>query len=312
MGSGLRFRAPGMTVRSNLRLRPGAYFGCVTASRVNTRRQADHDGSPVPDQPDALIDRLTQAPPVSDRERAGERLADFLDRAEADPDCSSLLPRLDGGLFRDLILSIADHSPFLWQVIVTNPARLQRLTLHAPEQVHAEIVQSQATLFRGIRAGILSRDDAVAAFRQNRNAHALLVALADIGGVWDVVEVTRALSEFADSSVRGGVNLVLTEMADLGRIILRDPEDPGDGSGFTVLALGKHGAGELNYSSDIDLVVFFDPQSPALPEGAEAPTLYTRIAQQLARLLQERTADGYVHRVDYRLRPDPGSTPTVS
>ena len=58
-----------------------------------------------------------------------------------------------------------------------------------------------------------------------------------------------------------------TEMADLGRIILQDPDDPGDGSGFTVLALGKHGAGELNYSSDIDLVVFFDPQSPRLARG---------------------------------------------
>ena len=58
-------------------------------------------------------------------------------------------------------------------------------------------------------------------------------------------------------------------------------------------------------------MVFFDPQTPALPEGAEGATLYTRIAQQLARLLQERTPDGYVHRVDYRLRPDPGSTPTA-
>ena len=86
---------------------------------------------------------------------------------------------------------------------------------------------------------------------------------------------------------------------------------PGEGSGFTVLALGKHGAGELNYSSDIDLVIFFDPETTALREPSEAATIYTRIAQQLAKLLQERTADGYVHRVDYRLRPDPGSTPTA-
>ena len=109
----------------------------------------------------------------------------------------------------------------------------------------------------------------------------------------------------------GGVNLVLTEMADLGRVNLQDPDRPGEGSGFTVLALGKHGAGELNYSSDIDLVIFFDPETTALRDPSEAATIYTRIAQQLAKLLQERTADGYVHRVDYRLRPDPGSTPTA-
>ena len=77
-----------------------------------------------------------------------------------------------------------------------------------------------------------------------------------------------------------------------------------------MLALGKHGAGELNYSSDIDLVVFFDPRSPrACPRARKRRPLYTRLAQQLAQLLQERTADGYVHRVDFRLRPDPGSTP---
>ena len=121
----------------------------------------------------------------------------------------------------------------------------------------------------------------------------------------------RSRSDFADASVRGGVDLVLTETADLGRIALANPDAPGEGSGFTVLALGKHGAGELNYSSDIDLVVFFDPHTSALPESAEPATVYTRIAQQLARLLQERTPDGYVHRVDYRLRPDPGSTPTA-
>ena len=67
--------------------------------------------------------------------------------------------------------------------------------------------------------------------------------------------------------MRGGVDLVLTETADLGRIALANPDAPGEGSGFTVLALGKHGAGELNYSSDIDLVVFFDPHTSALPKA---------------------------------------------
>ncbi len=80
---------------------------------------------------------------------------------------------------------------------------------------------------------------------------------------------TQALSDFADASVRGGVNLLLTEAAGTGRIILKNPDDPGPGSGFVVLALGKHGAGELNYSSDIDLVVFFDSAAPTLREGVE-------------------------------------------
>ncbi|MBZ6076433.1 bifunctional [glutamine synthetase] adenylyltransferase/[glutamine synthetase]-adenylyl-L-tyrosine phosphorylase [Microvirga puerhi] len=265
----------------------------------------------MPDTTHSLLSRLRQAPPVSDRRKAKAQLVDLNARIPNEPEAASLAPALGEGFLRDLLLALSDHSPFLWQLIRNEPARLAALMAAAPEDSHRAIAQDQANLFRRFRAGEIARDDVVRAFRRNRNSHALLVALADIGGVWGVEEVTAALSEFADASVRGGVNLVLTEMADLGRIRLANPDEPGESSGFTVLALGKHGAGELNYSSDIDLVVFFDPATPALPENAEAATVYTRIAQQLARLLQERTPDGYVHRVDYRLRPDPGSTPTA-
>jgi [glutamine synthetase] adenylyltransferase / [glutamine synthetase]-adenylyl-L-tyrosine phosphorylase len=265
----------------------------------------------VSDPKTSLLSRLTQAPPVADARRAKTQLADFVGRVRDEPEAAALLPHLEDGPFRDLLLALADHSPFLWRLVVSDPARMATLTLSSPEETHRAIVEDQANLFRGVRSGGMTRDDAVRAFRRNRNAHALLVALADIGGLWTMEEVTQALSDFADASVSGGVNLVLTEAADLGRIHLPNPDVPGEGSGFTVLALGKHGAGELNYSSDIDLVIFFDPDTSALKEGAEAATVYTRIAQQLARLLQERTPDGYVHRVDYRLRPDPGSTPTA-
>jgi glutamate-ammonia-ligase adenylyltransferase len=78
--------------------------------------------------------------------------------------------------------------------------------------------------------------------------------------------------------------------------------------GLVVLALGKLGAGELNYSSDVDLVVFYDADCTCLGEGVAPGPLYVRLTQALARLLSDRTSDGYVLRVDLRLRPDPGST----
>lgn len=265
----------------------------------------------VQDPNRSLVSRIAKTPPVADPKRAKAHLADFVARVREETDAADLLPHLDAGPLRDLLLALADHSPFLWQLVASDPARMATIALSAPEEFHSDLVGSQANLFRELRSGAMSRDEIVRAFRRNRNAHALLVALADIGGLWGTEQVIQALSDFADSSVAGGVNLVLTETADLGRIILTNPDAPGEGSGFTVLALGKHGAGELNYSSDIDLVIFFDPETPVLKEGAEAATVYTRIAQQLARLLQERTPDGYVHRVDYRLRPDPGSTPTA-
>jgi glutamate-ammonia-ligase adenylyltransferase len=265
----------------------------------------------VPDQKHSLLSRLTKAPLVADQRRARAQLKDFIERVREAPEAAALLEQLEGGHFRDLLLGLADHSPFLWQLVVKDPARVARLAFTAPEDVNRAVIGNQSNLFRELRSGAITHDEAVRMFRQNRNTHALLVAMADIGGLWSTEEVTQALSDFADASVYGGVNLVLTETADLGRITLQDPDAPGEGSGFTVLALGKHGAGELNYSSDIDLVIFFDPETKALRDPLDAATVYTRIAQQLAKLLQERTADGYVHRVDYRLRPDPGSTPTA-
>src|SRR5436190_906221 len=85
-------------------------------------------------------------------------------------------------------------------------------------------------------------------------------------------------------------------------------DEPEDGSGLVVLAMGKMGAGELNYSSDIDLIVFFDPAAPMLAEDIEPQPFFVRVTQAFTRLLQQRIGEGYVFRVDLRLRPDPSST----
>ncbi len=79
-------------------------------------------------------------------------------------------------------------------------------------------------------------------------------------------------------------------------------------SGYFILGMGKLGAGELNYSSDIDLIVFFRSRSLPFKAGREPQPAFVRMTQRLTKLLHERTAEGYVFRVDLRLRPDPGST----
>jgi glutamate-ammonia-ligase adenylyltransferase len=96
-----------------------------------------------------------------------------------------------------------------------------------------------------------------------------------------------------------------------GRLVATDQANPEIGSGLIVLAMGKMGAGELNYSSDIDLIVFFERDRTTLKPDIEPQTFFVRIAQGITRLLQQRTAEGYVFRVDLRLRPDPSSTPAA-
>jgi glutamate-ammonia-ligase adenylyltransferase len=153
-----------------------------------------------------------------------------------------------------------------------------------------------------------SPDELMPALRQFRDQAALLIALADCGGVWGVDEAVAALAETADAAVQVTVDHLLRRAAAMGRYQPSNPEAPGEGSGLLVLALGKHGARELNYSSDIDIVLFFDPEIAEAAGVAEPQGFYVRLARDLSRMLQERTPDGYVFRVDLRLRPDPAST----
>ncbi len=134
------------------------------------------------------------------------------------------------------------------------------------------------------------------------------MALADLGGCWDLDAVVQALSAFADASVSAATDALLRQGMAAGRFRPQDPEAPQVGSGLVVLALGKHGGAELNYSSDIDLIVFYEAERAAAATGGDPKAFFVKLAQGLVKLLSERTADGYVHRIDYRLRPDPGST----
>jgi glutamate-ammonia-ligase adenylyltransferase len=225
------------------------------------------------------------------------------------PDEIAALAGTYGDAFTALVQGVAAYSPFLWRLALADLGRLERFAASAPEVAQAEIVAAQRAIGRRFAAGELTRDAAASELRRNRAASALLIALADLGGAWSVEEVTAALSDFADASVESATEIALVEAASSGKVA--PPAEDGTGTGLVVLALGKHGARELNYSSDIDIILFFDPETAPLTGASSPGQIYSRIGQTIAKLLQERTADGYVHRVDYRLRPDPASTPVA-
>jgi len=134
--------------------------------------------------------------------------------------------------------------------------------------------------------------------RRQRLALALAAALGDLSGEFSLEVVTGLLSGFADRAIHRAVEAAIRE---------RVPD--ADVHGFAVIAMGKLGSRELNYSSDVDLLLLFDPDT--LPKRArdDAGEAAVRIGRRLIELLQKRTADGYVARVDLRLRPSPEVTP---
>ncbi len=252
----------------------------------------------------ALADRFVAAPVVSDEKAAKARLAELLAEAKRVEGAQGLAALARKAAVRRMLLGLADHSPFLWRLAACDPARLLRLLQSAPEAAFESLIaRIERAAHDAPDAGTLMRE-----LRLAKEESALLVALADLGGLWDAVEVTAALSRFADAAVSGALRHLLLEADAAGRLRLPSRDDPERGCSIVVFALGKHGARELNYSSDVDLVVFFDPASTCIPEDSAAQALFVRITRGIVKLLQERTQDGYVLRVDLRLRPDPGST----
>src|SRR5271166_3748738 len=249
-----------------------------------------------------LADGLADAPRLSAPAEARRRLASLIET----PSAADLAPELDRGRTRDALLGLADHSPYLWTLVKEDPARLIRLLRRPPGESLDALVQALAERRDEDEA------DLMRALRRAKRESALLIALADIGGVWDVVAATEALTRFADAAVGAALGFLLRRHARAGLLAL-DPDacDPQAGSGVAVLALGKMGARELNYSSDIDLIVLYDQAAASIPPGIEPGPLLVRMTKALARLMQERTSDGYVLRVDLRLRPDPASTPVA-
>ena len=251
-----------------------------------------------------LAGRIVTAPKLIEPKVARVRVSEWLaglPAAEAKP----LKARLAAHpTVNTLLESMAESSPYLWELASREPERLLRLLDCDPDR---HLTTLLADTGRAV-ASTADEAEAMHLLRRMKSEAGLLIALADIGGAWPVMRATRALTDLADTAVGAAARFVLAGAVRAGRLMPKDNAQPQDGSGYIVLAMGKMGAFELNYSSDIDLIVFYDPAAPALPKDAAPASLFVRLTQRLVKLLQERTADGYVFRTDLRLRPDPAST----
>ena len=244
----------------------------------------------------ALLQRLASGPHLHDPAAAQKRLRGWLAELSGAADGERLTRLLaDHPTLQTLVEGIAEGSPYLWDLVRMEPARFVTL-LESDPDLRLETVLAEAA-----RAVASAADEAevMRTLRRMKAEAALLIALADLGGVWPVMRVTRALTAFADTAVRAAVRFLLGDAARRGRLRPPNSARPEDGSGYIVLAMGKMGAHELNYSSDIDLIVFYDAAAPALVPGTEPAPFFVRLTRTLVKLLQERTAGRL--RVPHRL-----------
>ncbi|MCQ8241098.1 glutamine-synthetase adenylyltransferase [Rhizosaccharibacter radicis] len=270
---------------------------------TNTRRKTGRGDATTVDATEgfAFPDRW---PAAADAEGA-DRLEHAL-RAEAER--RGDLPRLarpDTATIA-MIRALGGNAPFLAELARREMPTLEHLLRAGPAAAaRAELARLGRLRPETPRATLGE------ALRDAKRRVALASAVADIGGMWTLHHITGTLSLLAEAALRAALAHLLLSAATEQRFVLADPRQPDRDSGFIVLAMGKLGARELNYSSDIDLVLLFDPdaQPTALRDGLQQTA--NRIAAELVSLMEARTAGGYVFRTDLRLRPDPGATPPV-
>lgn len=237
----------------------------------------------------SFVSRIAAAPPVYDEDAAGRLLEALGPRAATLPPRAAQMLRAVGGA-----------SPYLSRLIERDPDDLFALLEAAPDQRLAALVASTEATGDIDDAATRAR-----ALRGLKGEAALLAGLAEVAGVWTSLEAAAALSDFADAAANAALRGALRGLGEKGFLHAGRPRCE-ERSGVAIIAMGKLGAGELNYSSDIDLIVLFEPEAPAFADPQSAREVAIAAARALVRTLNEQTVDGYVFRTDLRLRPDPG------
>src|SRR5215469_6571660 len=250
------------------------------------------DGPPAPADPRRLALGL-------------EAWHEALALAQADPG-SRIASRWSGTREGErLLAAIFGNSPFLSTVVIKEWAFLTHLVEESADRVFGEVAAAIESTedFGEDRPGLMRR------LRIAKRQTALLAAVAELAGVWSLEDQTRALSRFAGAALGAAVRHLLRHAAGRGLISLPSLDAPECDSGLIVLGMGKLGGWELNYSSDIDLILLYDASRARVSTRDGTQSFFVRLARDLGRILDERTGDGYVFRTDLRLRPDPASTP---
>lgn len=229
--------------------------------------------------------RLTRCPIPFEPERGADAALPFAD----------LSPEL-----RALIAGTGGCSPYLSGLLTREAAWIAPALCGTPEAaLEAEFA----------RLGDVALDQLGPELRRAKRRVALLAGLADLGGVWPLETVTGALTRLGDLAVDLALKRLVADEIRRGKLPGATPEDAAIAGGMVALAMGKMGAGELNYSSDIDLICLFDESRFDPADQMEARASFIRVTRKMAALLSDITAEGYVFRTDLRLRPDASVTP---
>ena len=247
-----------------------------------------------------------QFPKISDATLANQKLEDFLELYnETYPvDIKNIF---EDETSKNLLLALFSNSPYLTRLFFKYHDFASSLFTKPADAILEEVfsdLQEQAEEINNF-------DRLMSQLRIAKAKVAMTIATADLTGEWNLTKITKYLSEFAQLALKISVDFLIQDAIEKGDLSHTVENDVSENSGYVILGMGKLGGYELNYSSDIDLIVLFDPDIVKYTGRKSAQDLFIKITQKLVKLMADRTGDGYVFRTDLRLRPDPGATPVA-
>jgi glutamate-ammonia-ligase adenylyltransferase len=201
--------------------------------------------------------------------------------------------------------AVFGNSPHLTALVLGEPEFAARLFAEGPDKCfEATLAEARKAFGKPVDTNAL-----MDGLRRAKKRAALAIALADVAGLWDVAKVTRAISDTAETALDLACRHLLREAARRDGLKLADAKAPEKESGLVVLGMGKLGARELNYSSDVDIIVLYDAERVRGIDPDEIQSVFVKLVRNLVKIMEARTSEGYVFRTDLRLRPDPAATP---
>ncbi|MDZ7824582.1 MAG: bifunctional [glutamine synthetase] adenylyltransferase/[glutamine synthetase]-adenylyl-L-tyrosine phosphorylase [Ahrensia sp.] len=250
------------------------------------------------------------------------RIIDNLDHLAAEVAKNELLIAAQAADASQLLVSLERHddvakflvnvmslSPYLKSAILKYVASLEKVfETGLSNRIQHLMAFSQAA---EVSFYSLNETELMAHLRSLKSEFHMLIALGDLARIYDVSTTTAFLTKLSELTLNIAFGWLLIDFHKLGKITLKDLNTPQIRCGIAVLGMGKMGGCELNYSSDIDIVIYFEPEADGLKykDNGDPTEILGRLVRRLVRIMQERTGDGYVFRTDLRLRPDPGATP---
>ncbi len=254
----------------------------------------------------SFLSEIVSLPSAAHAEHLKIGMENWSEKTVSEPELSNFAEEL--GNSKDglkLLSAIFGNSPFLSQCLLKEVTFFRRLIMDGSDNtldfIYSDLAEKAAP--------DQSEADVIKALRIAKRRVALLTAACDIAGAWPLMKITKTLSDFASMATNAALAHLLLSGHQKGDISLAHPDEPTRDCGVIILGMGKLGAFELNYSSDIDLIVLFDRELITYTGRKYLEDYMVRVTKNLVRLMQDRTADGYVFRTDLRLRPDPGATP---